>query len=193
MSGTTILIITALIVFPLLAMLSRETKDLGSEIKKSRKQRKLNPYQNKGSLSNTLQSTAKLSSKFLSDSTTKYRSKLKNAIDKHYLTSFSWVRLDNNGNEVITTFMDNNKLLFTQRGNVVKCNYELIGQNNSILIEMDGQITHFEFYIVDNNFFLLNKMGTDEVLAFANRNLFSDSRKASILNEIRRFKQKLNN
>lgn len=130
-------------------------------------------------------------SKLISDSTHKIKSNIELKISKHYLTSFSWVMVNASKDHILFTFRSNNELIITKNGNVEKGSYEVLGQNQSILITRDGSTKHFNFVNLNNDYFFLNKVSTFDVHAFVNQKNFTDQSKQWFLNEVKKVKEGL--
>lgn len=86
---------------------------------------------------------------------------------------------------ILYTFLNNNELLITTNGFVKRANYELIIDNNSILITIDGIIQYYNLVNMRNDYLLLNKVSSNEILFFANQTKFKDELKAIIYRNAR--------
>ena len=72
----------------------------------------------------------------------------------------------------IGSFKSNNELIVSVEGNVVRGSYELLDQNNSLLITMQGLTEHFNFVNVQNDYFLINKVSTKNIIMLSHNNIF---------------------
>lgn len=130
-------------------------------------------------------------SKLISDGTHKFRKGIDQRINKHYLTSFSWVMVTSSKDHVLFTFKDNDELIITKNGNVEKGSYEMLGQNQGILITRDENTKHFNFVNLNNDYFFLNKVSTFDVYALVNHKKFADKYKQWFLNEVEKVTNEL--
>ena len=87
--------------------------------------------------------------------------------------------------DVLYTFLNNNELLITINGYVKRANYELIIDNNSILITIDNITQHYNLINMRNDFLILNKVSSDEILFFANQTKFKDELKSIVYKDVR--------
>ena len=104
------------------------------------------------------------------------------SISKNYLTGCTWM-LTNSEENVLYTFRNNGELLITRNGIVLKAEYELIVDNNSILITKDGVTEHYSIINVYNDFLFIHKISTDSILTFANYTKFKDETKSALNNK----------
>ncbi|MGL2993684.1 hypothetical protein [Flavobacterium sp. TSSA_36] len=123
----------------------------------------------------------KNSEKMISHNVTKAKKYVEKKISLSYLTGCNWV-LQNNDSNILYTFRNNGELLITINGIVEKCSYELIIDNNSILITK-GDITEL-YYItnVQNDLLYINRVSNNEILMFLNQTKFKDAVKKIFLN-----------
>jgi hypothetical protein len=105
------------------------------------------------------------------------------SISKSYLTGCTWIMLTENESDItfFYTFRNNDQLLITKNGNVEKAKYEIIVDNNSLLIEKKDIIEHFNIVNFQDDYLILNKLSTKEYLIFANQTKFKDALKDNVL------------
>lgn len=103
-------------------------------------------------------------------------------ISKSYLTGCTWILSNEISENILYTFRSNGQLLITTNGIVEKADYELIIDNNSILITKNKITEHYSILNIYDNFLFLNKISTDSILVFANQTKYKDEIK-SIINE----------
>jgi len=105
------------------------------------------------------------------------------SISQSYLTGCTWIMLNENENDknVFYTFRNNDQLLITTNGNVEKAKYEIIIDNNSLLIEKKDIIEHFNIVNFQDDYLILNKLSTEEYLVFANQTKYKDAIKENVL------------
>lgn len=103
-------------------------------------------------------------------------------ISKSYLTGCTWI-LTNSEENVMYTFRNNKELLITINGIVEKVEYELIVDNNSILITKGGVIEHYSIVNVYSDFLFIHRISNNSFLTFANYTKFKDEVKATVNEE----------
>jgi hypothetical protein len=105
------------------------------------------------------------------------------SISKSYLTGCTWIMLTENESDItfFYTFRNNDQLLITKNGNVEKAKYEIIVDNNSLLIEKKDIIEHFNIVNFQDDYLILNKLSTEEYLIFANQTKYKDAVKENVL------------
>lgn len=114
---------------------------------------------------------------------TKLKKSSERSITKSYLTGCSWLMINNGDqSQVLYTFRNNNQLIITTNGDVELVNYELIVDNNSILIKFSSKTEHHTIVNVKDDYLFLNKFSTDKTLIFANYTKYKDELK-SVLNQ----------
>jgi hypothetical protein len=96
------------------------------------------------------------------------------SISKSYMTNCSWLLVNSDEKGVLYTFRSNDELLVTKKGFVEKLGYELIVDNNSILISNNGIIEHFNIVNVHDDFLFLNRLSSNKILVFANQTKYKD-------------------
>jgi hypothetical protein len=101
-------------------------------------------------------------------------------ISKSYMTGCTWILVDKNVESILYTFRENGELLITKDGIVEKSKYELIIDNNSILIERNEVIGHYNIINVHDDFLFLNRLSTNKIMVFANKTKFKDELKYSL-------------
>ena len=153
--------------------------------KRARDEKRLQTVENIGK---TIGETIYSAKKMATDSTQKLRNRVNLDISKHYLTSFSWVLVGTGSEQIIYTFKDNFELLITVNGIVERETYEILGQNNSILISKGDTTIHYNFINIENNYFFLNKISTTDVIAFVNQSALRDLEKEWFISESNKLK-----
>lgn len=109
------------------------------------------------------------------------------AISKSYLTGCSWILVNEEYQNVLYTFRSNEELLITVNGIVEKGEYELIVDNDTILITRKGITEHFFIYKEKDDFLFLRKLSSDEVLFFANQTKYKDEIKSQLLKLVKEY------
>ncbi len=110
----------------------------------------------------------------------KVKKSIEKKISKSYLTGCSWIITNEPNENVLFTFRNNNELLITTNGIVKRAEYELIIDNNSILITKDNITEHYNILNVKNDFLFLNKVSTNSILSLANNTKFKDEIKSVV-------------
>ncbi|OIQ23801.1 hypothetical protein [Lacinutrix sp. MedPE-SW] len=116
---------------------------------------------------------------------TKAKKTIEKSISSSYITGCSWIQTNIENNNVLYTFRSNGELLITTNGNVKKVEYELIVDNNSILITKDGIIEHYNIFNEGNDFLLLNKVSSNTIIALANQTKYKDEIKSALNQKIK--------
>ena len=124
------------------------------------------PRENKRVIAKGIINTTEQSASLVNTSISKAKKSVEKSLSKSYLTSCSWLLNNDLGNNILYTFLNNNELLITTNGSVKKGSYQLIVDNNSILITIDGLILHYNIVNIKNDFLYLNKIASNEVLVF---------------------------
>src|SRR5690554_4643879 len=136
--------------------------------------------------SNTTQTIVESSSSFINSNLVKAKKYTQKSISKSYLTGCTWALASETDN-IQYIFRNNNNLLISKNGLVDKRTYELIIDNNSILISDNEKTELYNIVLVQNDFLFLNKVSENKILRFANQTKFKDSLKAEfikLVNEI---------
>jgi len=102
-------------------------------------------------------------------------------ISKSYLTSCSWILINEENQDIFYTFRSNEELLITVNGIVEKAQYELIVDNDTILITQKGITEHFFIYREKDDFLFLRRLSSNKVLYFANQTKYKDELKSKLL------------
>ena len=141
------------------------------------------PRENKRVIAKGIINTTEQSASLVNTSISKAKKSVEKSLSKSYLTSCSWVLNNELGNNILYTFLNNNELLITTNGSVKKGSYQLIVDNNSILITLDGLILHYNIVNIKNDFLYLNKIASNEVLVFFNNTKIKDKLKQNAKND----------
>ncbi|WP_372744140.1 hypothetical protein [Lutibacter sp.] len=120
---------------------------------------------------------------FISSNANKVKKRVNQKISNAYITGCSWMLINESKTSILYTFRNNNELLITTNGIVEKCTYELIVDNQSILITKQNLTEHFIIINAKNDFLFISKMSTNEILTFANFTKFKDSLLSTIKQE----------
>lgn len=103
------------------------------------------------------------------------------------LTNYNWTLLNNTAYQEITyIFRKNGELLVSKDGNIERCQYEFIIDNNSILITDKDKTEIYNVLVLQDDFFMLNKYSSEEILYFANKTKFQNFVKEEILRQAER-------
>ena len=120
------------------------------------------------------------SDNFLEMNLSKIQKSIKKQINKSYLTGVSWILLNSEDNLVLYTFKNSGELMITNEGDVRIASYDMLNDNQSIIIR-DISIEHFEIKLAKDNLLLLSKFGkSDNVLLFGNYTKFNNKSKRYI-------------
>ncbi|MFM7896338.1 MAG: hypothetical protein ACKO8L_10520 [Flavobacterium sp.] len=138
------------------------------------------PTHNVDKYGNTFDKAFKNTQNVVGNNLTKVKKFAERTISKSYLTGCSWLLINDDDDKIIYTFRDNYDLLVTKNGIVEKLRYELIIDNNSILITKDNTTNHFDIENLENDFLFLRMLSTDKVLIFANQTKYKDILKSQI-------------
>lgn len=118
---------------------------------------------------------------FVNSKVTKAKKFTERSISKSYLTGCSWLLTNDNSSNKIFTFRANGELLIITDGIVSKASYELIIDNNSILITENDITELYNILNIENNFLFLNRVANKSILVFANQTKFKDTLKIEII------------
>lgn len=120
------------------------------------------------------------SSDFIKTAIKKTQKSFEQRITKSNITGCSWVQTNDESANILYTFRTNNELLITTNGLVKKAEYEIIIDNNSILITKDNITEHYNLVIFKSDFLFLNKISSDYVIILANQTKFKDEIKTNL-------------
>ena len=143
------------------------------------------PKENQKNIKRNIVNTTEQSAALVNSSYVKAKKTIEKTISKSYITNCSWILTNEINDDVLYTFLNNNELLITINGYVKRANYELIIDNNSILITIDNITQHYNLINVRNDFLILNKVSSDEILFFANQTKFKDELKSIVYKDVR--------
>jgi hypothetical protein len=85
----------------------------------------------------------------------------------------SWVDVTNLTDNVLYTFLGNNKLLKTINGFGKNQVYEIMPNADSLTITIGELIIHFEILFRTFNFLIISPLGSDDKLILVNQNTFN--------------------
>lgn len=140
-------------------------------------------------ISENLKTPAEQSSAYINSNLKKAQKAIERSISKSYLVGCSWIKTNDETANVLYTFRSNDELLITVNGIVERAIYELIVDNNSILITRKNITEHYNMVNVENDFLFLNKVFSDSVIVLANQTKFKDLVKAQINDQARQFQK----
>jgi hypothetical protein len=143
--------------------------------------RKINSSRKKGFQNSEFDNTINNSEKIITHNIQKAKKYVEKKISLSYLTECTWA-LQNNNLNILYTFRDNGELLVTTGGIVEKSSYELIIDNNSILISKNDITELYNIVNVQNDFLYLNRVSSNEILIFSNQTKYKDIVKSGIYN-----------
>ena len=143
------------------------------------------PKENQKNIKRNIVNTTEQSAALVNSSYIKAKKSIEKTISKSYITNCSWILTNEMDDDILYTFLNNNELLITKNGFVKRANYELIIDNNSILITADGITQHYNLINMRNDYLLLNKVSSNEILFFANQTKFKDELKAIVYKNAR--------
>lgn len=141
---------------------------------------------------NSTQTVVESSSAFINSNFEKAKKYTQKKISKSYLTGCTWILASDTSN-IQYTFRDNNELLISNGGIVEKKTYEIIVDNNSILISDDSKTELMNIVLVQNDFLFLNKVSDNKILRFANQTKFKDKVKSEFIKLANELEYQLNN
>ncbi len=110
---------------------------------------------------------------------TKAKKSIQKRTSKAHLTGCVWLLVDEE-KELLYTFQDNDEIIFTDKNSVVKGSYEIIVDNNTILITKNGITENFELIVDSQHFLFLKKFFSDDILIFANYTKYKDALKEEV-------------
>jgi hypothetical protein len=110
----------------------------------------------------------------------KVKKNAEQSISKSYMANYNWLLVNESFDNVIYTFRSNDELLITTNGIVERCNYELIVDNNSILITSNNITKHYNIVNKQNDFLIIQLLATDNFLIFANQTKYKDYLKSQL-------------
>lgn len=99
-------------------------------------------------------------------------------ISQSFLTGCNWIQ-QNSKNEIYT-FRGNGELLISRNGIIDKKKYELIIDNNSIIISGNSISELYNIVLVKDDFLQLHRISTKEILIFMNQTKIKDELKIEI-------------
>ena len=112
---------------------------------------------------------------------------VKRSISKKFneqkLTGCTWMVVNDLDDDTLYTFRAKNQLIITTNGNVKRAKYELIVENDSIIISKDELDEQFNMEIINDEFLFLNKVSTKDWLLLANQSKFVGESKREIYNQ----------
>ena len=139
------------------------------------------PKHNVDKYGNTFDKAFKNTQNLVGSNLVKAKKFAERTISKSYLTGCSWLLINDNEDEnILYTFRDNYDLLITTNGIVEKLNYEIIIDNNSILITKNNITTHYDIVNIQNDFLFLKMLTSDKILIFANQTKYKDYLKSQL-------------
>lgn len=139
-----------------------------------------NNYTNAKSSNSEIGNLIRNSESIVNSQYTKVKRYAQRNISKSFLTGCTWILSNEISENVLYTFRQNGELLITTNGIVQKSEYEIIIDNNSILIIKDGVIEHYSILNIYDDFLFLNKISSSSVLVFANQTKYKDELKTNI-------------
>lgn len=139
-------------------------------------------------LLNNVSDVANQSSDFINSNFNKARKSVEQSVTKSYITGCSWMQINELTTNVVYTFRSNNQLLVTVNGNVTRKEFELLVDNNSVLISHNNLTEHFNLVNVKNDFLFLNKFSSEEVIVLANQTKFKDEMKSTLNIQAKQYK-----
>jgi len=115
------------------------------------------------------------SEQVISTNITKAKKFAEKKISQSYLTSCNWIR--QNSNNETYTFRSNGELLVSKNGIVDRKKYELIIDNNSLIISENAVSELYNIVLVKDDFLHLHRISTNEILIFMNQTKIKDELK----------------
>jgi hypothetical protein len=118
---------------------------------------------------------------FVNSQVTKAKKYAQQNITKSYLTGSTWYLMDTNSNDsVLYNFKTNDDLYITKNGIVKKCKYEFIVDSESILISKNSKTEHYHVLNIQDNFFFLKRLSSNQIFALANQTKYKDRIKSEL-------------
>lgn len=156
----------------------------GSEVKSNTKKNINNPI---GSVMDYMNASVSSVQHHLSKKANDIGNKNNILLTINNLTNYNWTLLNNTAYQEITyIFRKNGELLVSKDGNIERCQYEFIIDNNSILITDKDKTEIYNVLVLQDDFFMLNKYSSEEILYFANKTKFQNFVKEEILRQAER-------
>lgn len=140
---------------------------------------KVKPSRNEGNPANEFDKAVINSEQIISHNVKKLKKFTEMKISLSYLTGCNWI-LQNEASNIMYTFRSNGELLITTNGIVQKFSYELIIDNNTILLTKNEVMELYNIVNVQNDFLYLNRVSSNEVLMFLNQTKIKDEVKQII-------------
>jgi TM2 domain-containing membrane protein YozV len=140
---------------------------------------------------NSTQTVVESSSAFINSNLNKAKKYTQKKISQSYLTSCTWI-LASELENIQYIFRENGELLISKNGLVEKKNYELIVDNNSLLITDNTKTELHNIILVQNDFLFLNKVSENKILRFANQTKFKDLLKSEFIKLANELEYELN-
>lgn len=112
------------------------------------------------------------SEQIISTNITKAKKFAEKRISQSYLTNCNWIK-QNSYNETYT-FRNNGELLVSKNGIIERKRYELIIDNNSIIISANDVSELYNIVLVKDDFLHLHRISTNEILIFTNQTKIKD-------------------
>ncbi|MFD2909668.1 hypothetical protein ACFSX9_13100 [Flavobacterium ardleyense] len=135
---------------------------------------------NNSKTENNLNEVYNTSKNVIGNNLTKVKKIAEQNISKSYISNYNWLLVNETDENIIYTFRNNDELLITINGIVEKYSYELIVDNNSILITKSNIIQHYNIVNKQNEFLILQLLSTDNLLIFANQTKYKDYIKSEL-------------
>ncbi|MCZ2083158.1 MAG: hypothetical protein LC112_02710 [Flavobacteriales bacterium] len=123
---------------------------------------------------------------------TKAKKSIQKRTSKAHLTGCVWLLIDED-KELLYTFQDNDEIIFTDKVSVTKGTYEIIVDNNTILITRNGITENFELIVESQHFLFLKKFFSDDIMIFANYTKYKDFLKEEVKKQAKEEYRKLMN
>lgn len=111
---------------------------------------------------------------FIDSNVIKAKKYTERKISESYLKGCSWLLINDESTSEIFTFRNKNELLIIREGIVSKAEYEMIIDNNSILITENQRTELYNIVNTENDFLFLNRVASDSILVFANQTKYKD-------------------
>lgn len=141
---------------------------------------------------NTTQIIVDSSSSFINSNLVKAKKYSQKKISKSYLTGCAWA-LASEMDNILYIFRDNNNLIVSKNGLVEKRTYELLIDNNSILIGDDEKTELYNIVLVQDDFLFLNKVSENRILRFVNQTKVKDLLKKDLIKMVNDTEKDYNN
>lgn len=132
----------------------------------------------------------KLMNYFIDDQFYKFKTVGKKLINSRIIEDTAWILLDDSEQKVLYLFKKNNEFFLSTDGNLKKGRWQLVVDQESLIIELTDLSELYNIFILENNFLIIQKDGTNLYNILANYTKFKTITKRNIKLELDNLKKK---